>query len=221
MTLPNPTSPTRVAITGASGAYGRTLLAQLRDVPDMTAAVLVDPDGDGARRTVDELGISGSTVVAGIDGVDWADVDVLVEATGNVVAGIAYASAAIEAGTSVVMVSKEVETVAGVALAERASAAGVRYLPGAGDQPANLLRLVSWVERVGLEIVAVGKSSEYDLAFDPEAGRSPSSTSPSTHRRSGPSSRSTTDRVACARRSTPVPRPSRRSGVAPPPTTAR
>ena len=45
-----------------------------------------------------------------------------------------------------------------------------RYLPGDGDQPANLIRLVTWIERVGLEVVALGKSGEYDLVFDPAAG---------------------------------------------------
>jgi len=162
--------PIRVALTGARGGYGRTLLAQLKAVGDMTPAVLVDPDVDGVRAMLAELGLSGIPVVPDGSAVDWSDVDVLVEATGRVGAGVGYARAAIGHGCHVVMVSKEVETVAGVALAREAAAAGVRYLPGDGDQPADLIRLVAWVERVGLEIVALGKSSEYDLVFDPEAG---------------------------------------------------
>ncbi|WP_210716620.1 homoserine dehydrogenase [Amycolatopsis acididurans] len=162
--------PIRVALTGACGGYGRTLLAQLKAVGDMTPAVLVDPDVDGVGGMLAELGLCGIPVAADGSAIDWSDVDVLVEATGRVGAGVGYARAAIDHGCHVVMVSKEVETVAGVGLARAAAEAGVRYLPGDGDQPANLIRLLSWVERVGLEVVALGKSAEYDLVFDPAAG---------------------------------------------------
>ncbi|MBB4685756.1 homoserine dehydrogenase [Amycolatopsis jiangsuensis] len=164
-------APLRVALTGAHGGYGRTLLAQLKAVPGLTPAVLVDPDTAGVHTMLAELGLTGVAVVPGGSGVDWSEVDVLVEATGRVTAGVGYARAAIAAGCHVVMVSKEIETVAGVALAREAAAAGVRYLPGDGDQPANLIRLLAWVERVGLEVVALGKSSEYDLVFDPATGK--------------------------------------------------
>lgn len=183
-------SPIRIALTGANGGYGRTLLDQLRRLPDMRAAQLVDPDVDGVRRMLLELGVDAElittvtdaadtasavesgriAVVADADHVSWAHVDVLVEATGRIDAGFAYADAAIEAGAHVVMVSKEVETVAGVALSARARAKGVRYLPGDGDQPANLLRLVDWVLATGFDIVALGKSGEYDLVLDPATG---------------------------------------------------
>jgi predicted homoserine dehydrogenase-like protein len=165
---------TRVAVTGAAGGYARTLVAQLARTPDMTATQLVDPDSGAVRTMLADLGVPAGDdaprAVAGIEDVDWDAVDVLVEATGRVDVGTAYARAAIAHGVHVVMVSKEIETVAGVTLAAEAAAAGVRYLPGDGDQPANLIRLLAWVERVGLEVVALGKSSEYDLVFDPAAG---------------------------------------------------
>jgi predicted homoserine dehydrogenase-like protein len=184
-------APVRVAVTGARGGYGRTLLAQLRHVSDQTAAVLIDPDTAGVRQMLLELGCTedGMTVtddraaaeaavhagrialVPGAEALPWNSVDVLVEATGRVDVGTAYATRAIEHGVHVVMVSKETETVAGIAHHRRAAAAGVSYLPGDGDQPANLLRLLDWIERVGLEVVACGKSSEYDLVLDPATGR--------------------------------------------------
>jgi predicted homoserine dehydrogenase-like protein len=46
----------------------------------------------------------------------------------------------------------------------------VVYTTGDGDQPANLIGWVSWARVLGLEIVAAGKSSEYDLVFNPETG---------------------------------------------------
>ncbi|ACU37612.1 SAF domain-containing protein [Actinosynnema mirum] len=161
--------PVRIALTGANGGYGRTLLAQLRSTPELVPALLVEPDADGMRRTLAELGLDAGAITDGSD-VDWSGVDVLIEASGKVAAGTGYATAALEHGVHVVMVSKEVDTVAGVALAARAAEAGLRYLPGDGDQPANLLRLLDWVTATGLEVVAIGKSGEYDLVLDPATG---------------------------------------------------
>jgi predicted homoserine dehydrogenase-like protein len=165
-----PDDPIRVAITGAHGAYGRTLLAQLTQVPGMTATVLVDPDLDGTRAMAAELGATGAEVVDGPDAVAWDRVDVLVEATGRVGAGVAYARAAMAHRAHVVMVSKEVETVAGVGLAREAADRGLRYLPGDGDQPAAVVALADRLTRLGLEIVALGKAGEYDLVLDPATG---------------------------------------------------
>ncbi|MGI6877969.1 homoserine dehydrogenase [Microbacterium sp. gxy059] len=181
--------PIRIALTGAKGGYGRTFLAQLARTPDIVPAVLVDPDIAGVRTMMAELGAdrplrecagadelahavdAGETaLVAGLDAIDWTRVDVLVEACGRVPFGAAYARAALESGTHVVMVSKEVDTVAGPELDALAAERGLRYLPGDGDQPANLIRLREWVDAVGLEIVALGKSGEYDLVFDPATG---------------------------------------------------
>jgi len=183
-------TPIRILLTGANGGYGRTLLDQLRRLPDMTATQLVDPDVAGVSRMLHDLGVADDliavpttaaetaaavsagkiSVVASASAIDWNSVDVLVEATGRVEAGHAYADTALESGVHVVMVSKEIESVAGVALSAKARDKGLRYLPGDGDQPANLLRLVAWVLEVGFDIVALGKSSEYDLAFDPATG---------------------------------------------------
>lgn len=164
-------TPIRVALTGARGGFGRTFLAQLRSIERMTATQLIDPDVDGVRALLGELGgLADAEAISGHADIRWDEIDVLVEASGRVEAGYRYAADAIAHGVAVVMVSKEIESVAGVSLAAAARERGVGYLPGDGDQPANLLRLLSWVERVGLPVVALGKSGEYDLVFDPETG---------------------------------------------------
>lgn len=179
-----------MALTGANGAYGRTFLAQLPLTPEIVPAILVDPDVDGVLQLLAELGLpsenaivcsdmdetkrtvaeGGIALVAGIEAIHWGSLDVLVEACGLISHGTRYARDAIANDVHVVMVSKEVDSVAGAALFARAAERGVSYLPGDGDQPANLLRLLEWVSAVGLDVVAIGKSSEYDLEFDPATG---------------------------------------------------
>ncbi|WP_232789617.1 homoserine dehydrogenase [Streptomyces jeddahensis] len=172
-----------MAITGANGPYARTLLAQLRTVDAIEVAALCDLDTDGVRNVwaalgldpaalVDSDGVSdGSTVLTDdLDSLLDVPFDVLVEATGNPARGYAVARAALDAGRHVVMVSKEVDSVASEDLLAAAAHSGACYTLAGGDQPANLIALVSAVRLLGLEIVAVGKSSEYDLVYDPATG---------------------------------------------------
>ncbi|MET4638899.1 homoserine dehydrogenase [Mycetocola sp. 2940] len=181
--------PIRVALTGANGAYARTLLSQLLLIPAIHPAVLCDLDLEGLRATLLNLGYDeGSLVLANTNAisVDAApgtivltdeigrlttyDFDVLVEATGNPAIGLDAARGAIAAQRHVAMVSKEVDSVAGPHLLNMAQQHGVVYTLAGGDQPANLLSLVSWVRSLGLDIVAVGKSSEYDLVLNASTG---------------------------------------------------
>lgn len=176
----------KFAITGACGGYARTLLAQARYVPGLTCSVVCDLDVAGATRLLDELGYqdhchcqtSPAVAVAVASGrlavvsdasiIPPASYEVMVEATGNPIFGYTVARQALEADRHVVMVSKEVDSVAGPALHALASEHGVVYTPPAGDQPGNLIQLVEWLRLLGLELVAVGKASEYDLIWNPE-----------------------------------------------------
>ncbi|MFJ3845130.1 homoserine dehydrogenase [Streptomyces albidoflavus] len=180
----------RYALSGAGGGFARTLLAQTLRIPRLRPAVLCDQDVAGLRAMLVELGYDASQLPicgdaravrdAGQDGHlalvadgdlliagDW---DILVEATGSPAAGYEMARQSLTGGRHVAMVSKEVDSVAGLHLAELARTHGSVYTTADGDQPANLIGLVSWAETLGLEIVAIGKSTEYDLVLDPAAG---------------------------------------------------
>ncbi len=94
-------------------------------------------------------------------------IDLVVEGTGNTEASARYILAAIEHGKHAIMVTKESDSVVGPLLARKARDKGVIYSLAEGDQPALLIGLVSWARTAGLEIVSVGKASEYDFIYDP------------------------------------------------------
>lgn len=176
----------RYALTGAKGGFARTLLAQTRLLSRLQATVLCDLDVAGLRALCLELGYEAGKLVECADAaalaampadaialvadvalLDPARYDILVEATGNPAIGYRVARRAIEAKRHVAMVSKEVDAVAGIFLSRLAARHGVVYTTADGDQPANLIGWVTWARTLGLDVVAAGKSSEYDLVFDP------------------------------------------------------
>ncbi|MEV2246614.1 homoserine dehydrogenase [Streptomyces sp. NPDC049970] len=180
----------RYALSGAGGGFARTLLAQTLRIGRLAPAVLCDREVERLRGMLVELGyperdlrICGDTEAVAsaaedgavalvadgtlLTGASW---DILVEATGSPADGYAMAREALTRGRHVAMVSKEVDSVAGLHLADLARDHGVVYTTADGDQPANLIALVTWAELLGLDIVAIGKSSEYDLVLDPAAG---------------------------------------------------
>jgi len=93
------------------------------------------------------------------------DIELVVEATGDALAGAAHALAAIEAGQHVVMVNVEADVLCGPALAGRARARGVVYSLAYGHQPALIAEQVDWARACGLEVVAAGKGTKYLPAF--------------------------------------------------------
>lgn len=181
--------PVRYALTGAKGGFSRTLLAQTLRMPNLIPAVLCDLDVPGLRALCLELGfkadrllecadaaavaaapLNAIVLVSDVAAMDAGTYDILVEATGNPAIGYRVARSNIEAGRHVAMVSKEVDSVAGIALSRLAARHGVVYTTADGDQPANLIGWISWARTLNLDIVAAGKSSEYDLVFDPVTG---------------------------------------------------
>jgi len=96
--------------------------------------------------------------------------DILVEATGDPESAAANAVRALDHGLHVAMVSKEADCTVGPALARRAAARGLVYTAVDGDQPSLLMSLLAWARLVGLDVVAAGKSCEYDFVFDARRG---------------------------------------------------
>ncbi len=172
-----------------SGAFGRSFLAQSRRTPLVNARIAVDLDAEAAARALRAAGFPSrgiavcrttAEVRAAWDRGDAVAADaletvlglpfaVLVEATGSPEGAARHGLAAIEAGRHVALVSKEADSVVGPGLASIARAGGVTVTPVDGDQPSLLIALVTWAETLGLEVIAAGKSSEYDFVLDPGA----------------------------------------------------
>ena len=181
--------PVEACVVG-SGGFGRSFIAQGLRVPLMNVRVAVDIDAFVAAKSFVAVGIpAGDVAVCATPGDAaraWADgkyvaaadlgvvvdlpIDAVVEATGNPEAGARHARTAIETGRHLVLVSKEVDSVIGPYLAVLAHQHGKVATPVDGDQPSLLIGLITWAQTLGFEIIAAGKSSEYDFVFDEASG---------------------------------------------------
>lgn len=179
------TSPIKIGLIG-TGHFGNSFLFQMRSISRLHPVAICDINVDAAREAClaagwpeDSLSVC-TTDTAASDAVaaghivltDDASVimgtpfDVLVEATGIPEAGAAHALAAIEHGKHVVNVSKETDCTVGPILSHLAAERGLVYTLADGDQPSMLIRLISWAQTLGLQIIAAGKSSESDMIYD-------------------------------------------------------
>lgn len=177
----------RIAITGASGGFGRSLLVQCRDLPSLEVVALCDLNVEGAQALLQDLNYRADAVICENDSqakaaqgmektalirdyalLDSLALDMVIEATGKPEISIAIAINALKRGVHVGMVSKETDSVAGPWLNRLALQHNAVYTTVDGDQPSNLLGLITWAQVLGLEIVAAGKSSEYDFVWSQE-----------------------------------------------------
>jgi len=178
----------RTALIGA-GEFGRTLLSQSQTIDNLHVCLVCDRDLQAARDACRRAGIPDDMIAVcdspvsarkNLDNgrrvlvedsalVMELPVDIVVEASGNPEAGAGNAAAAIASGKHVAMATKEADSVVGPLLHRRARSAGLIYTPVDGDQPSLLLGLLSWSHTLGLEVVAAGKSSEYDFVYAPDS----------------------------------------------------
>jgi predicted homoserine dehydrogenase-like protein len=139
--------PVRVGLIGA-GKFGSMFLNQVPTMPGLEVVVIADLDPERARAACQNVGWDAACiartafVASGAEACADPGVEVIIEATGSPMAGIAHAHAAIAAGKHIVMVNVEADVLAGPLLAEEARARGVVYSLAYGDQPALTCELV-------------------------------------------------------------------------------
>lgn len=177
----------KVGIIGATRGYGYTLLAQIPKVKHMDLRVICSRHPEECLEVLKEIGYDETqiTVCQNKEEIDNAAPDkvlivseyrlvmecgitALVECTGNTAVSADAALSALKRGINVYMVSKETDSVCGPLLNKTAAQHNAVYALVNGDQPRNLLDLYSWAMLLGLEVIAAGKSSEYDFVWDRE-----------------------------------------------------
>jgi predicted homoserine dehydrogenase-like protein len=178
-------SPVKVGILGA-GNYGTAIVTQSVAIPYYEVTFIGDVNLEAARTACRLAGWGGDRAVIAETADDVrgarargqvvlcadpellhaADVDVVVEASGQAEAGARAALNAFAMGRHVVMVNKETDSVIGPLLTRRAQDAGIVYTQADGDQPALLIALWDWARLLGLEVITAGKSHDAELVLD-------------------------------------------------------
>lgn len=169
--------PVGVGVIGA-GKFMSMFFAQAQKTPGIEVTAVCDIDLGRATQNLRKAGYTaiGATPESPVDalrqGTVWlsedtseligADgVDVVVDATGDPVAGIRHTLAACDAGCHIIMVNVEADALAGPLLAKRAQKAGIVYSLAYGDQPALIIELVDWAQTAGFDVVCAGKGTSY------------------------------------------------------------
>ena len=162
--------PIGVGLIGA-GKFGSMFLAQVPSSPGISVNAIADLKPDTARKNCEAVGWPDELIAKCDfieDGVALAardDIDVIIDATGAPIAGIAHARAASANGKHIVMVNVEADVLAGPLLAREAAQAGTVYSMAYGDQPALVAELIDWARGCGFPVVAAGKGTQYLPSF--------------------------------------------------------
>ena len=169
-------TPIRVGMVGA-GKFATMFMAQIIRTPGMSLDVVCDLNPDRARKNLNTAGFQDSKIfnspqktyansdVFVTDDINdllrAGSVDVVIESTGDPVAGVSHALQSISCGIDIVMVNVEADVLAGASLAKKARDHNVIYSLAYGDQPALIVEQVDTVRSMGLEVVCAGKGTKY------------------------------------------------------------
>ncbi|HSG02950.1 MAG TPA: Gfo/Idh/MocA family oxidoreductase [Marinobacterium sp.] len=159
-------NPVRVGLIGA-GKFGSMFLSQVPTTEGLCVHGIADLNPERAKQACRSVGWSDDLIAQTAfyantqEMIDAGGIEVLVEATGNPIAGIAHAKLAIASKIHIVMVNVEADVLAGGILAQEARDAGIVYSMAYGDQPALTIELVDWARANGFKVVAAGKGTKY------------------------------------------------------------
>lgn len=169
--------PIRVGLIGA-GKFGSMYLAQIPRTPGVHLVGIADLSPDAARANLARVGWepertrAASAQEALRTGATWitedwtalvglAEIDIIVECTGNPIAAVEHCLAAFDHGKHVVNVTVEADAFCGPLLGRKAAQAGVVYSLAFGDQPALICDLVDWARTCGFPVVAAGRGHKW------------------------------------------------------------
>ena len=172
--------PVRVGLVGA-GQMGSGFIAQIsrQKGVDITAVadVVVDRAIDALRRAGiedivqdDDLAALASAIEAGTHVVvndalalTKLPLDIVIECSGVPEIAAKVALASLLAGKHVALMTVEADVTVGLLLARIAAQTGSIYTVCRGDEPVECLKLVEYVEDIGLEVILAGKGKNNPL----------------------------------------------------------
>ena len=177
-------NPIKIGVIGA-GKFSSMFLSQARLTPGMQVACIAELDRDKAVNAcvktgwpkeilktaqstgaINDAAAEGKVAITEDSGaLIAADLDVVIELTGNPEAGARHAYKSLEAGKHVVMVNVEADCLLGPVLRKKADDAGLVYSMAYGDQPALIAELLDWANAIGLEVVCAGKGTRYQPEY--------------------------------------------------------
>ena len=169
--------PLRVGLIGA-GKFGTMYLAQVPKIAGVHVVGIADLAPGAAMANLQRAGWKAERYGAAslTDAVkqgtthlsdDWEalvrhpQVDIVIECTGNPIAGVEHCLGGFANRKHVVNVTVEADALCGPMLARRAAEAGVVYSLAYGDQPALICELVDWARAAGFPVVAAGRGHKW------------------------------------------------------------
>ncbi|MEI9803412.1 MAG: hypothetical protein WDN48_01755 [Pseudolabrys sp.] len=184
----SPRTPVAVGVVGV-GEFGSTFLGQARHCAQVNVKAVCDLHVDRAKKSLIAAGWDPETVKicgsraevmaatdAGLTAVvddsvllTEAPVDVVFEATGHAEAAAITIDAAHKQGRHTVIVTKEAEGILGPIFARRAAAANLVHTIVDGDQPAVIVGILTWANKLGLPVLAVGKAGGSEHVWNEQA----------------------------------------------------
>jgi predicted homoserine dehydrogenase-like protein len=170
-------NPIRIGLIGA-GKFGAMYLAQIPRTPGVHLVAIADLSPEAARTNLRRVGWDiAKTQAKSIETAiqegtcfitdDWttlvnaAQIDVIVESTGNPIAAVEHCLQAFAHGKHVVNVTVEADAFCGPLLAKKAKEANVVYSLAFGDQPALICDLVDWAQTCGFPVIAAGRGHKW------------------------------------------------------------
>jgi len=169
----------------ATGTFGAQIVAQTCQMVGMRIAAIAELDSEKAIAAYERGGISSKHIRISEASADInraiadgqpivtrdsaalieSDVDVIIEATGDVEVAARHARDAILQKKHVVMVTVEGDVVYGTQLKKHADEAGVLYSAANGDEPSLAFQLWDWARALGFRVVAAGKGTRFLTTF--------------------------------------------------------
>ncbi|MBI5161874.1 MAG: oxidoreductase [Micrococcales bacterium] len=175
--------PVRIGLVGA-GQMGTGFIAQIARQKGVDIAAVADVAPARAIAAFAKAGIADPVQSADVDELDSAislgrhvvvddalllprlPVDMIIECSGVPEVAAKVALAGLLGGKHVALMTVEADVTVGLLLARIAKRAGLVYTVCRGDEPVECLKLVEYVEDIGLELVSAGKGKNNPLDHD-------------------------------------------------------